>query len=109
MTITEAAARDGVTVEDLAAHFGLAAGADGLIDHEAWESVYTPGKLVLLAAWRDAAAAKAWAPALPAHHRQVRVIRDYGMSERREAPQYYPDVQQDAAQPAAPVRRAAGQ
>jgi hypothetical protein len=25
-------------------------------------------------------------------HRQVRVIRDYGMFDRREAPQFYPDV-----------------
>jgi hypothetical protein len=25
-------------------------------------------------------------------HRQVRVIRDYGMRDRREAPQYFPDV-----------------
>jgi len=26
------------------------------------------------------------------HHRSVRVIRDFGMSDRREAPQFYPDV-----------------
>jgi hypothetical protein len=25
-------------------------------------------------------------------HRQVRVVRDYGMRDRREAPQYYPEV-----------------
>jgi hypothetical protein len=25
-------------------------------------------------------------------HRQVRVIRNYGMRDRREAPQYYPEV-----------------
>ena len=25
-------------------------------------------------------------------HRHVRVIRDYGMFDRAEAPQYYPDV-----------------
>ena len=25
-------------------------------------------------------------------HRQVRIVRDYGMFDRREAPQYYPDV-----------------
>ena len=27
-----------------------------------------------------------------ARMRRVRVIRDYGMFDRREAPQYYPDV-----------------
>ncbi len=101
---------------DLAAQLGLHAGADGLVDHEAWESIYTPGKLLLLAAWRAAAAAQAWTPAQPAgtappHHRQVRIIRDYGMFERREAPQFYPDVTQDGAiaQGAGePRRRAAG-
>jgi len=25
--------------------------------------------------------------------RRVRVVRDYGMYDRREAPQYFPDVQ----------------
>jgi hypothetical protein len=25
-------------------------------------------------------------------HRRIVVIRDYGMADRREAPQYYPDV-----------------
>jgi hypothetical protein len=49
--------------------------------------------MILLASWRDAAAAQGWKPAASAgvqRHRQVRVIRDYGMFERREAPQYYP-------------------
>jgi len=27
--------------------------------------------------------------------RRVRVIRDYGMFDRREAPQYYPEVKKD--------------
>ena len=101
---------------DLAAQLGLRAGAEGLVDHETWESIYTPGKLLLLAAWRDAAAAQAWTPAQPAgtaplHHRQVRIIRDYGMFERREAPQFYADVKQDgtiAQGTGEPRRRAAG-
>jgi hypothetical protein len=39
-----------------------------------------------------------WAPpdcskyAKEIRHRAVRVIRDYGMFDRREAPQYYPEV-----------------
>jgi heme-degrading monooxygenase HmoA len=109
MTVTVAAAHEGASAEDLAAHLGLAAGADGLVDHEAWESIYTPGKLLLLASWRDAAAAQVCTPARPAHHRQVRIIRDYGMFERREAPQFYPDVRREATHVDAPPRRAAGQ
>ena len=76
---------------------GLPKDADGLIDHEVFESITTAGKLVVLASWRDVDAAEAWTPAKPdsaksIRHRRVRVIRDYGMFERREAPQYYPDI-----------------
>jgi heme-degrading monooxygenase HmoA len=70
-----------------------APGADGLVEAEMFASIYTPGKVVLLASWRDAAAARSWKPAAsggPLRHRTIRIIRDYGMFERREAPQYYP-------------------
>jgi heme-degrading monooxygenase HmoA len=84
----------------LHADVGLRADADGLIGQETFESIYNPGKLLLLASWRDAEAASAWAPTKPAaagslRHRQVRIIRDYGMHERREAPQFYPDVKSE--------------
>jgi heme-degrading monooxygenase HmoA len=69
---------------------------DGVIDHEDFESIYNPGKLLLLVAWRDGAAAEHWKPRTAAggklRHRGIRVIRDYGMSDRREAPQFYPEV-----------------
>jgi heme-degrading monooxygenase HmoA len=71
-------------------------GIDGVIEHEVFESIYNPGKLLLLVAWRDKAAAEHWKPRTSAEgklrHRSVRVIRDYGMSDRREAPQFYSDV-----------------
>src|SRR5262249_38392697 len=90
--------------DTLAARLGLRAGTPGLLDSEAFESIYTPGKLLLLAGWRDADAAAAWSPtesgAAPLRHRQVRVLRDYGMFDRREAPQYYPDVKQAGAEEA---------
>jgi heme-degrading monooxygenase HmoA len=75
-------------------------GRDGVSDAEMFESIYTEGKLLLLVSWRDAAAADAWRPpssladAGRIRHRCVRVIRDYGIADRREAPQYYPDVAQ---------------
>jgi heme-degrading monooxygenase HmoA len=69
----------------------LGHGTAGLVDQEIFTSIYTPGKVVLLASWRDAAAAGSWKPAGgAARHRKIRIIRDYGMFERREAPQYYP-------------------
>lgn len=80
---------------DLAVDVGLPK-TGTVIDHEIFESIYNPGKLLLLVAWRDAAAADQWTPRLLAggelRHRHVRVIRDYGMFDRREAPQYYPSV-----------------
>jgi heme-degrading monooxygenase HmoA len=71
-------------------------GADlpGLVDAEWFASLTTEGKRVLLASWVDAATAGRHAPSVESgtRHRQVRVIRDYGMRDRREAPQYFPDV-----------------
>jgi heme-degrading monooxygenase HmoA len=94
---TEVGAAKRVTITELAgpadaSHFGLDAKAQGLIDHELFESITNEGKLLLLASWRDDAAADAFKPRAATRHRSVRVIRDYGMFERREAPQYYPDV-----------------
>ena len=68
-----------------------------LIDQEWFESIYTEGKRVLLASWATERAAStiavyATTRAHGARHRQLRVIRDYGMRDRREAPQYFPDV-----------------
>jgi heme-degrading monooxygenase HmoA len=87
----------GADPERLGALFGLDPRATGLIDHEVFESIYSQGKLLLLIAWADGDAAAAWMPnvpraAKPPRHRRVRIIRDYGMSDRCEAPQFFPDV-----------------
>lgn len=84
---------------DLAADLGQPTpGSLGLVDREVFKSIYNPGKLLLLATWQDATAADRWQPTAVAggrlRHRRVRIIRDYGMSDRREAPQYYPPVPQ---------------
>jgi heme-degrading monooxygenase HmoA len=84
---------------NLVADLGLSkSGTDGVIDQEIFESITNPGKLLLLVSWRDAPAAEQWKPKTTAEgklrHRRVRVIRDYGMSDRREAPQYYADAAQ---------------
>jgi hypothetical protein len=62
-----------------------------------FESIYSPGKFAVLALWRDAGAANRWTPAHldaaeAARYRQVRIIRDYGMFDRREAPQFFREV-----------------
>jgi len=108
--VTNADGGPDVQADRLADELGLA--GEGLIDREVFASIYTPGKLAVLAAWRDADAARAWNLRKPAwaatlRHRHVRIIRDYGMFERREAPQFYPDVTRAADQEAT-KRAAAG-
>lgn len=98
--------------EQLPAQLGLDPGGAGLVDQEVFESIYNKGKLLLLVSWRDAEAASAWRAAQPRgaqpiRHRQVRIIRDYGMFERREAPQFYPEVKRGDAQGAQPKHVAA--
>jgi len=99
VTISELAPRGkGGAVGDAAAPLRLPAiRTQGLVEHELYESIYNPGKLLLLASWTDSAAAGRWSPAAPSglalRHRSVRIIRDYGMFDRREAPQYYPPVE----------------
>jgi heme-degrading monooxygenase HmoA len=99
LTISELPAAEGGKPgsSDLARALGVPeTGSGGVVDQEVFESIYNPGKLLLLVSWQDAAAARRWRPDIAAggepRHRHVRVIRDYGMSDRREAPQYYPPV-----------------
>jgi hypothetical protein len=68
-----------------------------LIDHDVFSSIYNAGKLALLASWRDRNSAEQFEPQHPTEadavrHRVVRIVRDYGMFDRRESPQYYLDI-----------------
>jgi heme-degrading monooxygenase HmoA len=83
-------------VADLASFLGLDQGSIGLTTYDLFDAVLTPGDLILLISWRTNADAKAFEDKanLPqgARLRHVRVIRDYGMFDRREAPQFYPAI-----------------
>jgi heme-degrading monooxygenase HmoA len=89
------------TVAEVAVHLGLPAQTEGLVGWDVFEAILTPGELLLLLAWRDDAAAEVGerdAPVPPAaRRRRVRVVRDYGMFARHEAPQYFPGAPQDPA------------
>ncbi len=77
----------------VAADLGLRKDAAGLVAWDVFDAVLTPGDAVLLMSWRDAAAAEASSPVVEGRRqRQVRIVRDYGMFDRREAPQYYPEA-----------------
>ena len=86
-----------VTAEEAAEVLGLGhADAGGLVAWDVYDAVLIPGHVILTMSWltqADAAAAvQCDAPAADTRHRVIRVIRDYGKHDRRESPQYYPDV-----------------
>ena len=81
--------------EDVAARLGLLPAAPGLVAWDVFEAVLTPGDVILMMSWRDEAAAQSFEASLSMPEdgrlRRVRIVRDYAMFDRREAPQYYPD------------------
>jgi heme-degrading monooxygenase HmoA len=82
---------------EVVAALGLDTSQEGLVDHELFASIYNPGKLALLLLWKDQRSSGGWSPVKPAgarmlRHRGVRIVRDYGMFDRREAPQFFSDL-----------------
>jgi heme-degrading monooxygenase HmoA len=101
---TEVGAAKAVTITRAEPGVALPAplvGAPGAIDNEQFESIANPGKLLWLSSWRQADDAAAWETQSRRELGhcgdgirvlRVRVIRDYGLQDRREAPQYYPPI-----------------
>jgi heme-degrading monooxygenase HmoA len=95
--LTSADGSSGIQSQLLPAHLGLDTASTGLVIFDVWESINSKGKLALTAGWTTADLARAWQPTPFAgtkalRHRVVRVVRDYGMFDRREAPQFYAQV-----------------
>ena len=88
---------------DIAAHLRpLLENIDGFVSIERFQSLTTPGKVLSLSFWRDEEAVRQWRNLAP--HREAQragresifqdyrlrvahVLRDYGMNERRQAPE----------------------
>jgi heme-degrading monooxygenase HmoA len=81
--------------EEVARWLGLPSNGETLVSWDVFDAVLTPGDITLLMSWRDQLEAEAF-DKTPLQEgvrlRRVRVVRDYGMYDRREAPQYYPDA-----------------
>jgi heme-degrading monooxygenase HmoA len=101
VTFTEITPKKGAAfaaqVDLLPSHLGLDVNSGAINEHDVYASIYNPGKMALLVSWKDLHAAQAWSPkdvegAEKIRHRKVRIVRDYGRFDRREAPQYYPDI-----------------
>ena len=86
--------------EDVAKNLGLRSRAEGLVHWDVFDAVLTPGDVILLLSWRTQLQAEIFENSIPPRAgtrlRRVRIVRDYGMHDRREAPQYYPDIPADA-------------
>jgi heme-degrading monooxygenase HmoA len=80
----------------LTSQLGFEARVEGLTEYDAFESITNPGKMLLLTSWKSAEDAARWTPSAFAgvaelRHRHVRIVRNYGLFERREAAQYFPE------------------
>jgi heme-degrading monooxygenase HmoA len=84
-----------------AERLGLNHDASGLVGWDVFEAVLEAGTFILMESWRARTDADSFVRSAKrpegARVRQVRIVRDYGMFDRREAPQYYPDVQNSDA------------
>jgi heme-degrading monooxygenase HmoA len=78
--------------EGLARSLCLDPHAAGLVEWDVFDAVLTPGNVILLMSWKDHASAERGTISDGLRVRRVRVVRDYGMFDRREAPQYFPDA-----------------
>ena len=81
----------------ISSYLGLRPKAAGLVGWDVFDAVLTPGDVILMMVWKSKEDADAFTKSamLPpgGRLRHVRVVRDYGMFDRREAPQYYAAVE----------------
>lgn len=77
----------------VAKSLGFDPGASDAVEWDVFDAIATPGDVIALVKWSSLAVAEAFAQetTLPegVRLRQIRVVRDYGMFDRREAPQYF--------------------
>lgn len=87
---------DAPSAADCSRYLGVDPHAGGLVAWDVFDAVLTPGDLIMLISWRTKDDAEAFEKAVKLPEggriRRIRIVRDYGMFDRREAPQYYPEV-----------------
>lgn len=99
-------ARDGGILQPRTRHHGISRaasviegptlddppGVSGLADWDRFDGITVPGSALILLSWTHGDAMNAWEPAGGERRTDVAIVRDYGMRDRREAPQYFPPV-----------------
>ena len=83
--------------EAVAKTLGVDTNATDLVSWDVFDALLAPGDVIAVLTWRDQAAAEAFlgeaATADASRLRNIRIVREYGMFDRREAPQYFKEVQ----------------
>jgi hypothetical protein len=82
---------------DVIAPLSLDTSRDGVVDNDVFASICNLGKFALLVLCRDARSADQWTAVRTIEietqrHRKIRIVRDYGMFDRRESPQFFSDA-----------------
>uniref|UniRef100_UPI003F498BCA antibiotic biosynthesis monooxygenase family protein n=1 Tax=Cupriavidus yeoncheonensis TaxID=1462994 RepID=UPI003F498BCA len=88
---------NGASAEAVAKSLGFQAQAPELVAWDVFKALQSPEEVIAVLTWRDEAVAQAFEKSanLPGdvRLRNIRIVREYGMFDRREAPQYFKDVQ----------------
>jgi heme-degrading monooxygenase HmoA len=86
--------------EAVAKWLGLDTAAPGLLRWDTYDAIATPGDVITVAKWTDLDSAKNFErdAKLPdgVRLRHVRIVRSYGMFDRRETTQYFAEIKPNA-------------
>jgi heme-degrading monooxygenase HmoA len=107
LEFTGAAGANPADLEALLARMACPLPEHDAVGIELFSSINNEGKQALLISWRSEELSARWTPSSSAlksfRHRRVRVLRDYGLFDRREAPQYFPPASAPRPGPQAAV------
>ena len=83
--------------EAVAKALGVDTSAPDLISWDVFDALLAPGDVIAVLTWRDQTAAEVLlskpAAVDASRLRNIRIVREYGMFDRREAPQYFKEAQ----------------
>jgi heme-degrading monooxygenase HmoA len=87
------------SADEALSSMGLNTDLFGLISWDVFDSILTPGNLIALLFFDSTGDVSKFAAStelqVGARVRHTRIIRDYGMFDREEAPQYYPEIKNE--------------
>ncbi len=99
---TEAGAAKAVSVVGPLPPDASPAPASSAMDWDVFDAILEPRHRLLLLSWKTGTEAGRYAAPAGVRCRTVRVVRDYGLADRREAPQYFAPVGSPAGSLARP-------